>query len=150
MAGTVRGYLTPAAIGWLKRTSANRLCCFRSSAIRRVRRKRRLLLSDNGLSTLLMSGARGLTVKHLDLMPRNTVKCRELYRYSLRLNAANDRLFRQRMRLSVFLQDNCQGVSTVRPGNSSPNGGYKGQWTPDETEAHRELSVAKDYTSASI
>ena len=37
------------------------------------------------------------------------MKCRELYRDSLRLDAANDRLFRQRVRLSVFLQDNCQG-----------------------------------------
>jgi hypothetical protein len=68
--------------------------------------------------------------------------CRQLYRYSLRPGTAIDDLFRQGMRLSIFLQDNCHGVSVVRPSDSRSNGGYMGQWTPDETEAHRELSVA--------
>ena len=68
-------------------------------------------------------------------MPRNTVKCRELYRYSLRLDAANDRLFRQRVRLSVFLQDNCQGVSVGRGGDCRSNSSYIGPWIHTKSEA---------------
>jgi phosphodiesterase/alkaline phosphatase D-like protein len=43
---------------------------------------------------------------------------RQLYRYSLRLGTASDGLFRQRMRLSIFLRDNRHGVSIVRAGDS--------------------------------
>jgi len=82
-----------------------------------------------------------LAAEHLNLVPRNPVMCRQLYRYSLRLDAAIDGLFCQGMRLSIFLQDNYHGVSVVRPGDSHSNG-YIGQWTPDETEAHRMLSAA--------
>ena len=70
-----------------------------------------------------------LAVEHLNLVPRNSVMCRQLYRYSLRPGTAIDGLFRQGMRLSIFLQDNCHGVSVVRPSDSRSNGGYMGQWT---------------------
>jgi hypothetical protein len=52
---------------------------------------------------------------------------RQLYRYSLRLGTASDGLFRQRMRLSIFLRDNCHGVSVVRAGDGHSNGGLHGQ-----------------------
>ena len=55
--------------------------------------------------------------------------CGELYRYSLCLDVAIDGLFRQRMRPSVFLQDNCHGISVVRAGDRRSNSSYIGPWT---------------------
>jgi hypothetical protein len=55
--------------------------------------------------------------------------CGELYRYSLCLDVAIDGLFRQRMRPSVFLQDNCHGISVVRAGDRRSNSSCIGPWT---------------------
>jgi hypothetical protein len=63
------------------------------------------------------------------------VKCGELYRYSLRLDAADDRLCGQRMRLSIFLQDNCQGVSVVCAGDYRSNSSHVGPRIHTKSEA---------------
>jgi len=64
--------------------------------------------------------------------PRNPAMCRECSRYGLRFDAVADDLFCQRNGPSIFLEDNCHGVSVVRPGDSRSYGHYIGRRTPGE------------------
>jgi hypothetical protein len=80
MAGTVRGFLTSSCHWAAEADKRQQALLLPIKGDKAGTLERRLRLSEDGLNIPLRPSARGLAVKHLDLVPRNPVMCRELYR----------------------------------------------------------------------